>query len=56
MGLKSSVRLDWAVSALLQVKPDSRLNKRKSSPEEPTDVKAVAAGVVGVPKAGYGTQ
>ena len=48
--------LDWAVSALLHVKPDSQQNKWKSSPEEPTDVKSVAASVVGVPRAGYGTQ
>ena len=48
--------LNWAVSALLHAKPDSRRNKRKSSPEEPTVVKAVAASVVGAPRAGRGTQ
>ena len=56
MGLKPSVSLDWAVSALLHAKPDTQWNKQKSSPEEPTDVKAVAASVVGAPRARYGTQ
>ena len=35
------------MSALLHAKPDSRRNKRKSSPEETMVVKAVAASVVG---------
>ena len=52
---KPSVSLDWAVSALLHAKPDSRRNKRKSSPEDPTVVKAVEASVVGAPRAGCGT-
>ena len=34
------VSFDWAVSALLHAKPDSQWSKRKSSPEESTDVKA----------------
>ena len=56
MGLKPSVSLNWAVSALLHAKPDSQRIKRKSSSEEPTDVKVVAASAVGAPRAGYGTQ
>ena len=52
MGLKS---LDWPVSALLHAKPDSWWNKRKSSPEEPTDMKVVAVSV-GAPRAEHGTQ
>ena len=56
MSFKFLVSLNWAVSALLHVKPDSRRNKCKSSPEEPTVVKVVAASVVGAPRAGRGTQ
>ena len=54
--LITQVNLDWAVSALLHVKPDTWRNKRKTSPEDPTVVKAAAASVVGAPRAGCGTQ
>ena len=56
MGLKPLVSLNLAVSALLHAKPDSQWNKRKSLPEELTVVKAVAASVIGTPRAGRGTQ
>ena len=47
----------WVWIGLCQhAKPDSRWNKWKSSPEEPIDVKVVAASIVGAPRAGYGTQ